>query len=134
MSKSTHINSGGTTCTVFFDGACPVCSKEIATYQKMSGGDTIDWVDASTCDSTLLGEGLERTDAMQRLHVRDSNGKLISGAAAFIEIWKKLPAFAWLAPLLSLRPVLAVLEFSYRIFLVVRRLWRPRSPSAKSGR
>ena len=134
MSTSTQVTPSGTTCTVFFDGACPVCSKEIAAYQKMSGGNTIDWVDASTCDSTLLGEGLERTDAMQRLHVRDSNGKLISGAAAFIEIWKKLPAFAWLAPLLSLRPVLAVLEFSYRIFLVVRRLWRPRSPSAKSGR
>ena len=76
-------------CTVYFDGACPLCSREIATYQKQRGSDTIDWVDASSCTADVLGAGLDRGTAMAKLNVRDANGKLISGAAAFLFIWRQ---------------------------------------------
>jgi predicted DCC family thiol-disulfide oxidoreductase YuxK len=110
-------------CTVYFDGACPVCRREIAHYRRQRGSDAIAWVDASSCDDAALGPGLERSAALRRFHVRE-DGTLASGAAAFVAIWRRLPAFGWLAPLASSRPVLALLDAGYAIFLHVRPLWR----------
>ena len=113
-----------TTCTVYFDGACPVCRREIAHYRRQRGSDAIAWVDASSCDAAALGPGLDRSVVLSRFHVRESDGTLTSGAFAFVAIWRRLPAFAWLATLASSRPVLALLEAGYSIFLRVRPWWR----------
>jgi len=114
-----------TTCTVYFDGACPVCRREIAHYRRQRGSESIAWVDASSCDEAELGPGLDRSVVLSRFHVRNADGTLTSGAAAFVAIWRRLPAFAWLAALASSRPVLALLEAGYSIFLRVRPWWRP---------
>jgi predicted DCC family thiol-disulfide oxidoreductase YuxK len=114
-------------CTVYFDGACPVCRREIAHYRSRAGGESIAWVDASGCDEDALGPGLDRVRAMQRFHVRRPDGSLVSGAAAFAEIWRQLPGLRWAGRLASLPPVLAVLEAGYAFFLRVRPLWRPGS-------
>jgi len=121
---SSNESLGRSPCTVYFDGMCPFCCREIATYRKLSGGDAINWVDASRCDVTQLSAGLDRAHALQRFHVQSSDGTLLSGAAAFVEIWRHLPAFAWMARLCSNRYALAVLDFAYGRFLVMRRLWR----------
>jgi predicted DCC family thiol-disulfide oxidoreductase YuxK len=113
------------TCTVYFDGACPVCRREIAHYRRQRGSESIAWVDASSCDEAELGPGLDRSVVLSRFHVRNADGTLTSGAAAFVAIWRRLPAFAWLAALASSRPVLALLEAGYSIFLRVRPWWRP---------
>ena len=110
-------------CTVYFDGDCPICSREIATYRRSQGSETIDWVDASRCDEAALRTGLDRASALQRFHVRGADGALISGAAAFVEIWKHLPAFNWLARIGARPRVLAALDTLYAAFLRLRRLW-----------
>ncbi len=117
-------------CTVYFDGMCPVCSREISAYRRLRGGESIDWVDASRCEEAALRAGLDRASAMRRLHVRRGNGTLVSGAAAFVEIWKQLPAFAWLARLCANRPALLALDMLYDGFLRLRRYWR--TPAAAS--
>ena len=113
------------TCTVYFDGACPVCRREIAHYRGQRGSESIAWIDASSCGEAELGPGLDRAVVLSRFHVRNADGTLTSGAAAFVAIWRRLPAFAWLAALASSRPVLALLEAGYSIFLRVRPWWRP---------
>jgi predicted DCC family thiol-disulfide oxidoreductase YuxK len=110
-------------CTVYYDGDCPICSREIATYRQARGSEAIDWIDASRCGDTALGPGIDRAAVLQRFHVRGADGTLISGAAAFVEIWKHLPAFAWLARIGARPRVLAVLDTLYAGFLRLRRLW-----------
>ncbi len=122
------------TCTVYFDGACPVCRTEIAHYQRQRGAEAIAWVDASSCDEAALGPGVDRAAALRRFHVREADGTLVSGAAAFVVIWRRLPAFGWLATLASSRPVLAVLEVGYGLFLRVRPWWRPARNEAPPAR
>jgi predicted DCC family thiol-disulfide oxidoreductase YuxK len=112
------------TCTVYFDGACPVCRREIAHYRRLRGADAIAWVDAASCDATAL-PGLDRSVVLSRFHVQEADGTLASGAAAFVAIWRRLPAFAWLAVLASYRPVLELLDAGYAVFVHVRRWWRP---------
>ena len=119
-------------CTVYLDGVCPVCRREISVYQGMRSSETITWLDVARCDEAALGPGLDRRAALQRLHVRCADGTLVSGVAAFVKIWKRMPAFAWLARVCSGRQALAMLEVLYSGFLRLRRYWRP--PAASTCR
>lgn len=110
--------------TIYYDGGCPVCSKEISTYRKANGADKLSWIDASEADCQTLGADLEPDLAMVKMHVRDESGNLISGAAAFAAIWQRLPRTRWLGRLLGTAPALFVLEPAYRLFLKIRPLWR----------
>lgn len=118
--------------TVYFDGACPVCRREIEHYRRQKGATAIDWVDAASCDTSALGIDLARDAALSRLHARRPDGSLVSGVAAFALIWSRLPAYRGLARIVSRRPVLAILEAGYTGFLRLRRLWR-RPPEASSA-
>jgi predicted DCC family thiol-disulfide oxidoreductase YuxK len=117
-------SSAAPTTTVYYDGACPICSREIGQYRKVQGAERLDFVDVSTCGAEALGQDLSRDAALARMHVRRADGNLASGAAAFAEIWQQLPRLAWAGRLAASPMVLPVLEIGYRVFLRVRRLWR----------
>jgi predicted DCC family thiol-disulfide oxidoreductase YuxK len=110
--------------TVYFDGACPVCSREIAMYQRQPGAEGVQWVDVARCAAAAIGPDLTREAAMARLHLRRADGSLVSGAQAFTELWRALPRWAWLGRLMGAGPGLWLLETGYRVFLVLRRSWR----------
>ena len=112
--------------TVYFDGGCPVCSREIAHYRLQPGAEACAWVDASSCTDADLGPGLTRTAALGRFHVRRADGELIDGMRGFATLWRALPRIAWLGRIASFGPLPALLELAYQGFLVMRRVWRPR--------
>jgi demethoxyubiquinone hydroxylase (CLK1/Coq7/Cat5 family) len=111
-------------CTVYYDGGCPLCRREIAHYRRRAGALPIAWVDASACDPDALGADLPRSAALSRLHVRTADGSLVSGAAAFAALWARVPGYRWLAAVAAQRPAMAGLEAAYRAFLRLRPLWR----------
>jgi ubiquinone biosynthesis monooxygenase Coq7 len=113
------------TLTVYFDGACPVCSREVALYQRQTGAERCQWVDVSACEPSALGAGLGRDQALARMHVRQADGELVSGAKAFAALWQALPGTRRWGQLAAWGPVNAVLELGYRAFLWLRPLWRP---------
>ncbi len=115
---------------VYFDGACPVCSKEIAYYQRQAGSQACDWIDASSCSEAALGSGLTRDAALARFHVRHPNGVLTSGMGGFAALWKVLPKTRWLGHFASLSPMPFFMDQAYRVFLAVRPLWRARTTTA----
>lgn len=110
-------------CTVYFDGDCPVCRREIRHYRTRAGDGTLTWVDAARADAPL-GPGLTRDAALARMHVRREDGTLVSGAAAFAELWSRTPGYTWLGKVASRPPVSTAMEAGYRGFLVARRAWR----------
>jgi len=110
--------------TVYYDGGCPVCSREVRFYQGRDGSDSFAWVDAARGDEAALGLGLSREAALARMHVRRADGTLVSGAAAFAEIWRGMPGLRWLGRLLAIPPFGALAEFGYLLFLRARLLWR----------
>ena len=105
--------------TIYFDGSCALCSIEIDHYASRVGGDKLGFVDVSRND-TRLGADLTSDTAMRRFHVRRSDGSLVSGARAFVEIWDTLPGWQWAARVARIRGVLPVLEVGYRAFLPIR--------------
>ena len=118
--------------TVYFDGGCPVCSREIAMYRKQAGAQSCVWVDAAACAESALGDGLSRPDALLRFHVRQADGRLVSGMRAFALLWRETPRMAWLGRLASFGPMPGILEWAYRLFLRVRPLWRG-APATEAG-
>jgi predicted DCC family thiol-disulfide oxidoreductase YuxK len=106
------------TCTVYYDGSCPMCRAEISLYQRSEGAEGIHFDDVS-----LKGfdtPELTREQAMARFHMRDANGVLQSGARAFIALWLSLPRWRWLGRIASVPPLPTLLEGAYRLFLPLR--------------
>jgi predicted DCC family thiol-disulfide oxidoreductase YuxK len=67
------------------------------------------------------------------MHVRRADGTLVEGAAAFVEMWARVPALAWLARLCRLPGMPPVVEAAYRVFLAVRPLWRRTAPAESAA-
>jgi predicted DCC family thiol-disulfide oxidoreductase YuxK len=107
--------------TIYFDGSCPLCRAEIAAYQRVDETGACRFVDVSD-PAVSVPEGLTRDQALRRFHVRAGDGRLLSGAAAFVEVWSRLPQWRWAARIASWPGMLTVLEAGYRLFLPVRPL------------
>ena len=105
--------------TVYFDGSCSLCRAEIGYYRRKDQDRALCFVDISGTVA-VPPDGITKERAMRRFHVRASDGRLLSGAAAFVEVWTRLPRWRWAARAASLPGALIVLERGYRIFLPVR--------------
>lgn len=113
-----HCSGNSPVLSVYYDGSCPLCQREIAFYRRRAGDAQIAWIDVST--PSELGDGLSCTAAMARFHVRDSTGRLYSGGLAFAVLWQHVPGWQWLGNLFSRPPLSHVIEWAYRAFLPVR--------------
>ncbi len=105
--------------TVYFDGSCSLCRAEIGYYRRKDHDHALCFVDISETNSAPP-EGITQERAMKRFHVRASDGRVLSGAAAFVEVWTRLPRWRWAARAASLPGALIALEWGYRLFLPVR--------------
>lgn len=106
--------------TVFFDGACPLCQREISFYRRLSEDGSVRWVDVETTETCYLPEGLTRDDALARFHVQTGSGEMLSGARGFIALWAHIPYFQWVAKIARVPPLPWILEQGYRAFLLLR--------------
>jgi len=106
--------------TVLYDGACPLCRREIGVYRGLQPNTPVCFSDVS--NTTMpLPPGTTREQLLARFHVRVGDGRLLSGAQAFLALWAALPGWRWLAWLGRLPGAAWVLECLYRLFL----RWRP---------
>lgn len=122
-SNQTNTIQSTTTLTVFYDGACPLCRREISAYRKLQPLQShapVCFNDVSH-SSVPLPEGTSREQLLARFHVQDGNGQLLSGAQAFLALWAVLPGWRCLAFAGRLPGVVWVMERMYRVFLT----WRP---------
>lgn len=101
-----------------FDGACPLCRREIGMYQSLESLQPVQWQDVSGAQADLIPE--EQARLMARFHVRLPDGRLLSGAAAFVELWLTMPGWRWLGRIGRLPGVTPLLELAYRGFLHLR--------------
>jgi predicted DCC family thiol-disulfide oxidoreductase YuxK len=122
MGKTTQTEAIAPSCdslTVMFDGACPLCRREVAVYRGLRPLQTLHWLDVSA-ESTPFVNSLDKERFMSRFHVRRGDGELLSGARAFVALWLQLPGWRWLGHAASLPGATAVLEWLYLGFLRIR--------------
>ncbi|MCQ8129440.1 thiol-disulfide oxidoreductase DCC family protein [Methylomonas rivi] len=100
--------------TVFYDGACPKCRRDRATYEKLAGGaaELVCWFDITGQENRLRELGIEPRKALSELHVRDTDGRIVSELDAYILLMNKVPRLKLFARVMGLpfvRPWLAKL-------------------------
>jgi predicted DCC family thiol-disulfide oxidoreductase YuxK len=101
---------------VWYDGACPLCLREIALMRRLDRRGAIEFVDVSTPESACP---IDRQALLERFHARE-NGVMLSGAAAFAAMWRAIPLLRPLGLIARWKPVLAMLEAAYLRFLKLR--------------
>ena len=102
--------------TVWYDGDCPICTAEVGLMRRLDRASAIEFVDLSLPGSCLT----DHNARLARLHAQVRGGPMVAGAAAFVAMWRVLPALRPLAALASLPPVLWLLERAYQLFLRLR--------------
>ena len=107
---------------VYFDGSCPICSREIAFYKRNSTHKDVKWVDVANVETAgLFPQGLSREELLARFYVKTEAGQLLSGADAFILIWKNTPSRRALGCFAGLPGVKQLLRGFDELFLWFRR-------------
>lgn len=113
MSTTTHESV-----TVWYDGGCPLCVREIGLMDRLDKHDRIRFVDVDREDAICP---VDRRLLLNRLHAREGEeGPLLDGAAGFAAMWRAIPVFRPLGLIAQNRAALWVLERLYRGFLVIR--------------
>ena len=107
------------TVTVLYDGACPLCRREIGLYRGLQPTTPVCFTDLS--DASLpLPTDATREQLLARFHVRGADGQLLSGAQAFLALWAVLPGWRWLARVGRVPGAAWLMERVYRLFLRAR--------------
>lgn len=118
--------------TLYYDGACPLCAREIALLRRRAAAEQLQLVDISsgTFDATALG--LSHQAMQERLHARFADGQWVTGLDATLWSWRAAGLGRWAAPL-TWRPLRPLLELGYRLFCALRPHleWLPHPDGAR---
>ncbi|MFD1189049.1 thiol-disulfide oxidoreductase DCC family protein [Phenylobacterium conjunctum] len=101
---------------VWYDGACPLCRREIALMRRLDRAGRIDFVDVAQGDTSCP---LDRAELLARFHALE-DGQIRSGAAAFAAMWRAIPLLWPLGQAARIPVVLRLLDWAYGRFLKVR--------------
>jgi predicted DCC family thiol-disulfide oxidoreductase YuxK len=102
--------------TVWYDGGCPLCQREIALMRRLDKRRAIDFVDLGSPDAQCP---LDREAMLARFHAAEK-GVILSGAAAFAAMWRAIPVLRPLGLAARNRLILRLLEWLYLRFLRIR--------------
>ena len=74
--------------TIFFDGGCPLCKREVDFLQSRNQKGYLSFIDINTSDFYLdLKYGITYKQAMERIHAFKSDGSLIKDIKVFQEVY-----------------------------------------------
>ena len=117
--------TAGPRVTVWYDGACPLCLREIALMRRLDRRGAIRFVSVQDGDECPL----DPETLLARFHAQEPGGPLVSGAAAFAAMWRAIPVLRPFGLLAQVPPIRWLLDRFYVAFLRVRP-WLQRHVSA----
>ena len=74
---------------VFYNESCSICRAEINLYKKQNIKE-IEWVDITQNKLAEKEVHQDNKALLRRLHIKEGN-EVLSGAKAFLSLWKKIP-------------------------------------------
>ena len=129
---ATKVDTNMTEISVYYDGACPLCSREIDLYRKKDVDHKIDFVDISAPSFDAQAHGLDPVAVHKVFHVRDPQGNIYTKVEGFKTIWTTLGICQPLVRAAD-NPVLRMfMDFGYLVFARVRP-WLPKNKSCQDG-
>lgn len=102
--------------TVFYDGKCGLCSKEINHYCKVAPSNIFNWQNIIESADELNQENIILAEGLRLLHAKENRGQIHVGVDVFILIWKQLSRWSVLAFLVGLPIMWYIANAAYRVF------------------
>ena len=82
--------------TIFFDGGCPLCKREVDFLKSRNQSGYLDFIDIDNSDFSLdLKYGITYKQAMERIHALKSDGSVIKDIKVFQEAYS-LIGLGWI--------------------------------------
>ncbi len=106
--------------SVFYDGKCGLCRREIEHYQRITPDAVFEWVDITVDASAIQKLGVPYADGLKLLHAQDSQGKLHVGVDAFVLIWQQIPHWRIVAIIVASPFIRPIANSAYRRFAAWR--------------
>jgi len=106
--------------TVFYDGKCGLCRREIEHYMRIAPAGIFEWVDITLAPEAFIALGFAVADGLKALHVRDGMGAMHVGVDGFATLWQQLAHWRVLAVLVRLPIIYPIARVLYKAFA----LWR----------
>lgn len=105
--------------TLYYDGDCPLCAREIAALRRRADPQRLQLVDIAAPGFASAPDEPERATLQARLHARFADGQWVSGLDATYWSWRAA-GFERLALLLRWHWLRRLLEPGYRLFCRLR--------------
>ena len=102
--------------TVFYDGKCGLCRREIQHYQRIAPRDRFLWRDITVDPASIESIGIRYADGLKLLHAHDIQGTLYVGVDAFLLIWREIPRWCVLASVIALPGIHTLANLAYNLF------------------
>ena len=109
---------------IYYDGLCPLCSREIDHYRNKDHQGLIEYIDIANSSFDAKAEGLDPENVHKRFHAKKADGTIVEGVDAFIEIWKTLKVFKPLKAMAESKVARPVFDIGYNVFAKIRPLLR----------
>lgn len=100
---------------VFYDGACPLCRKDIAFIRKWDRKHRIVYTDIASASFDTKQVGKEMDELMAKIHGRLPDGHWVTGVDVFRKLYEAI-GLRWLVSLTRLPGVSHALDWSYATF------------------
>lgn len=98
---------------VFYNHSCSICKTEINHYKKITK-DEFDFIDITNNHLARVQTKLSDRQLLRRMHVM-KDGKLFSGAKAFLIVWSKIPRYKILSKVLGLPVFFFIFHLAYEV-------------------
>lgn len=104
--------------TLYYDGQCPLCLREIQLFQRRNRQGRLQLLDISTDDTAPL-PGLTREQMLDCLHARFDDGLIVTGIDATYWSYRAV-GLGWLVEPLAWRWARPLWQWGYRRFCAMR--------------
>ena len=74
--------------TAFFDGACPICAREIALMKRLDRRQRLAFCDFSRPNYDAASIGFAPSELSRVIHARWADGSVITGVEVFRAMWE----------------------------------------------
>lgn len=115
---------------VFFDGDCPLCSREINFLKRLDKQEKIVFTNIAEKDFEASNYGLTFDDFMAEIRGRLPDGTMISGVEVFRRLYGAV-GLKWTIAITRLPIISSVLDFGYKVFAKNRLRFTGRCNSEK---
>ncbi len=106
--------------TIFFDGGCPLCKREVDFLQSKNQKGDLSFIDINTSDfSSDFKYGITYKQAMDRIHAMKSDGSVIKDIKVFQEAYS-LIGLGWIYAPTKLPILDKFIEFIYGLWAKYR--------------